>query len=257
MQRYTGITYTQRISAAAPLDAVLQPGSTVTVYQSGTEVPAQLFEDTGGQTEIPNPLTSDALTGAFTFCAANGLYDLTITKADLPSYTLPQILLNDTVGVVPRVWPVSIAHAELLTLTDTTPIQLVEAPGAGIVRTFQGGLLLGQFSAGGYTIPAACYMGIAALSLDSALASAFLINDPDADIANVTALFGATPVRAWLSPYQQAPPSGWGLVTETDPLSAWENQPLSLWVNSDFSISGGHADNRLTGFVFTYDWTIV
>lgn len=50
-------------------------GATVSVYNSGTPDLAEIFSD-NGTVAIANPLTTDPVTGAYNFYAANGVYDL-------------------------------------------------------------------------------------------------------------------------------------------------------------------------------------
>lgn len=68
-------------------------GATVTVYETGTLNLANLFSDNAGVTPLANPFTADAVTGIFAFYAADGHYDVTITKTGATPYTLTYVLL--------------------------------------------------------------------------------------------------------------------------------------------------------------------
>jgi len=86
MQRYSGTTVVLQTGA-------IQPGATVTVYETGTLTPAAIFSDATGLTAQANPFTSSALSAMFSFCAADGVYDLLIEKAGYTPYGISQITL--------------------------------------------------------------------------------------------------------------------------------------------------------------------
>lgn len=125
LPRYTGVTVQTTTNAPAP-------AATVTVYQHNTNIPADLFSDEAGTTPLANPLTSDAVTGIFTFCVANGLYDLTVTGVALTPYTIPGVQLVYQGAPVGQLFIISstFTHADLLAW-PTTPLTLVAAPGVG------------------------------------------------------------------------------------------------------------------------------
>ncbi len=72
------------------------PSATVAVYLAGTLSLASLFSDNlGTPTPLANPLTANPTTGYFGFYAADGRYDITISKAGATSYSWSDVLLND------------------------------------------------------------------------------------------------------------------------------------------------------------------
>jgi hypothetical protein len=86
------------------------PGATVAVYETGTQTLAVLWADAGEVTPLPNPFTSDADTGQFTFFVAAGAYDLTVTKVGATSYTLPNVQVAVIVGAVVQQGAVVASH---------------------------------------------------------------------------------------------------------------------------------------------------
>lgn len=70
------------------------PSATVTVYQAGTLTLAAIYSD-DGVTPKSNPATSHATTGYINFYAANGRYDVTVSKLGYSTYTLSDVLLHD------------------------------------------------------------------------------------------------------------------------------------------------------------------
>ena len=76
--------------------------ATVTVYRSGTLTLASLYAD-DAFTPKANPLTTDA-TGAFSFFAADGAYDILTSKAGYASVTRSGVTLGDVPNSVPTVW---------------------------------------------------------------------------------------------------------------------------------------------------------
>lgn len=72
------------------------PGATITVFNSGTVVPASIFGDNlGSPTPKSNPFTSDSNTGLGFFYAANGRYDVQISGVGFSTFTLGDIELTD------------------------------------------------------------------------------------------------------------------------------------------------------------------
>lgn len=71
-------------------------------YPSGTA--ATIYSD-NGITQASNPLTTDAVTGSFSFYAADGRYQLVISGANITTQTVNDILLVD---VLPSDLPTSI-----------------------------------------------------------------------------------------------------------------------------------------------------
>ena len=68
-------------------------GASVTVYQQGTLTLATIYSDNGVTTKA-NPTTTDAY-GRFSFYAADGRYDLTVSGSGLTTTTQSDILLED------------------------------------------------------------------------------------------------------------------------------------------------------------------
>lgn len=65
-------------------------GATITVVDHGTADLVDLFEDLDGATPLGNPLTADARTGIYAFCAEQGDYDVQIQTGNaLPSARTP------------------------------------------------------------------------------------------------------------------------------------------------------------------------
>ena len=129
LARYSGVT----VNVGANAYLLVAPSAVVTVYIAGTLVPASLFSDSGGAHPLANPFTSDSVTGAFTFCAGNGLYDITVTGVGVPPYTIPAVQL---VYLAPPVGQILVStttfpHAQILTL-PTTAWTILSAPGAGL-----------------------------------------------------------------------------------------------------------------------------
>lgn len=86
MQSYTARAVVDETNAA-------QPGSTVTVYDTGTLNLSALFEDAAAVTPLANPFTLGDTTNLFTFFAADGVYDVTISKVGATTYTIPAVQL--------------------------------------------------------------------------------------------------------------------------------------------------------------------
>lgn len=304
MQRYTGVSVVQATNV--PL-----PGATITVFETGTLIAAAIFEDTSGSTGQANPFTSDLASGVFSFCAADGVYDILVQKTGYPDYTIGQVALNasgvgaqyflgaaaagltearlpvDTatiawnlatanqfkanvvdgaIGVAQlaaglatiKVWPVSIAHADILT-SPTTPVIVVAAPGAGIRRTFLFALLTNNFAAGAYTNVGADTYAYFSHTGDegTSLCSAYIPNGTSPALTQFTAFMGATVQEVSLLPYQMAL-DAWGLTSNIDARAALVNAPIYWTVTGNTgNFTGGNAANTISGFILTYDWTVV
>jgi hypothetical protein len=74
--------------AGTPVD-----NASVSVYLHGTQTLATIYSD-NGITQAANPLTTD-VNGAFSFYAADGRYDLTVSGTNLTSLNLNDVLLVD------------------------------------------------------------------------------------------------------------------------------------------------------------------
>jgi hypothetical protein len=103
LPQYSGVTVDVLTNQALP-------GATVAVYETGTQTLAVLWADAGEVTPLPNPFTSDADTGQFTFFVAAGAYDLTVTKVGATSYTLPNVQVAVIVGAVVQQGAVVASH---------------------------------------------------------------------------------------------------------------------------------------------------
>jgi hypothetical protein len=103
LPQYSGVTVDVLTNQALP-------GATVAVYETGTLTLAVLWADAGEVTPLPNPFTSDADTGQFTFFVAAGAYDLTVTKVGATSYTVPNIQVAVIVGAVVQQGAVVASH---------------------------------------------------------------------------------------------------------------------------------------------------
>lgn len=93
------------------------PGMSVSVFAQGTQNLATIYSD-NGITITPNPLTTDPL-GNFTFYAANGRYDLQLTKTGLPTTQLLDIELFDSANYVPPLASLSAALGADVLLNNT------------------------------------------------------------------------------------------------------------------------------------------
>jgi hypothetical protein len=76
------------------------PSCTVTVFVAGTATPATIFSDNAGSpTPLANPFTAQS-NGSWQFFAAQGLYDVVLSGASLPtSFTLSGVGLFDSNAV--------------------------------------------------------------------------------------------------------------------------------------------------------------
>lgn len=80
--------------AVASLTGAPVGGASVQVNVQSTGLPATIYSD-NGVTQAANPLTTDAVTGAFSFYAADGRYQLVISGTNITTTTINDILLTD------------------------------------------------------------------------------------------------------------------------------------------------------------------
>ena len=82
------------VNSVASLTGAPVGGASVQVnnYPSGTA--ATIYSD-NGVTQASNPLTTDAVTGGFSFYATDGRYQLVISGANIQTQTVNDILLVD------------------------------------------------------------------------------------------------------------------------------------------------------------------
>lgn len=130
-QRYTG--YCNRggqnliVSglAGAPQVDASYPGCTVTVYVTGTLTLASITSDAAGLVPQANPFTSDSF-GVFYFYATNGTrVDIQLSGAGIPSYTIGDVLLNDSISG-PSILPLSNTFSGAVnTFTNTVNLNVV------------------------------------------------------------------------------------------------------------------------------------
>ena len=99
------------VNAVASLTGAPVGNASVQVnnYPSGTA--ATIYSD-NGVTQAVNPLTTDPVTGAFAFYAADGRYQLVITGPNITTQTVNDVLLVD---VLPSDLPTSppVTHGKL------------------------------------------------------------------------------------------------------------------------------------------------
>jgi len=69
------------------------PGATITVYDGGTLNPATIYAD-NILTPKANPFTADLTNAYWFFYAASGRYDVKVTKAGNPDYTLGDVVVG-------------------------------------------------------------------------------------------------------------------------------------------------------------------
>lgn len=89
MQRYQNVAQDAQGNIIQAMNA--------SVFLKGTQTLAALFSDSAGTLPITNPVVTDFL-GNFAFYAANGRYDIQLSKANLPTSILPDVLLFDPFG---------------------------------------------------------------------------------------------------------------------------------------------------------------
>lgn len=85
--------------AVASLTGAPVGGASVQVNIQSTGLPATIYSD-NGVTVATNPLTTDAITGAFSFYAADGRYQLVISGANITTTTINDIELFDMAGAI-------------------------------------------------------------------------------------------------------------------------------------------------------------
>lgn len=175
MTRYNGVTLI--VETNAPL-----PAATVAVYDHGTLDLVPLYSDEAGTTPIANPLTSAATTGLFGFYAADGVYDLTITKTGYTSYSLPGVVLSG----------VALDAAYLLQAASATlPNGLVVTDSDDIVWTYGSGTASAAFASDSARIRVA----------DVTLTHAQILALPTTPVALVAAPAAGWWIRPWGATY--------------------------------------------------------
>lgn len=92
------------------------PSCTVTVFLAGTATPATIFSDNAGSpTPLANPFTAQS-NGSWQFYAAQGLYDVVLSGASLPSsFTIAGVGLFDSTAI-------TTINAVTLTVSGTTTL---------------------------------------------------------------------------------------------------------------------------------------
>lgn len=98
-------------------------GATVTVTIASSGALATLYADSAGTTPIANPITTSA-TGGFEFHAANGRYNIAVSKIGMPTQNANGILLYDPAngddsGLGSRVTSVELAVNSLTTTVNS------------------------------------------------------------------------------------------------------------------------------------------
>jgi len=249
LPRYTGVTVQTTTNAPAP-------AATVTVTLHNTSVPADLFSDENGATPLANPLTSDAVTGLFTFCVANGLYDITVTGLTVTPYTIPGVQLVYLGAPVGQLFlaTVTLTDAQIKAL-PTTSVTLVAAPGVGQIILPLRGLLTTSFVAPYTNINAAGAFLSIALGVFPATNVPFSFIPNDAAIVagsptGFSDLFtSTTPKRQDLVPWANTEGvDQWGPITGANARTTVDNQPLVIGVDNqgDGDLTGGDPANTLT-----------
>ena len=269
--RYTGQTLNQALNVPAL-------GAKVDVYLANTLVHAVIFSDAAGEFEIGNPLTSDLTTGVFSFCAANGLYDITITPVAGTGtpYTIAAAQLLYGVGPVGQflVATTTFPHAQILTWpSQTNGLTLVPAPGAGLtvvpllvraVMDTRGGAYTNIDT--GATPNTGAYLDVHTLdwthSLFSALVNGYGAGTDNTDALGVTDFLGVVGQQLWsvlpfaagTDPFNGASQAffagGWGVVGNPTviPWTAAQNQPLIAFLTNGAlgNLTGGAPANSVT-----------
>lgn len=94
MQRYYGTAQDKQGNCI--------PNAVITVYTAGTTSPLPTIYSASGSRTAPsaisNPITADA-NGNFSFAAADGNYDLTISGGGISTLTIPNVILFDGLNV--------------------------------------------------------------------------------------------------------------------------------------------------------------
>lgn len=89
MERFQDVTTV--LETGAPL-----PSATVAVYLAGTLTLAAIYSDNlGTPTPKANPMTSAPVTGYYHFYAADGRYDIVVSKTGATGYSWADVLLDD------------------------------------------------------------------------------------------------------------------------------------------------------------------
>jgi len=247
LPRYTGVTVQTTTNAPAPT-------ATVTVYLHNTNDKADLFSDEAGATPLANPLTSDAVTGLFTFCVANGLYDLTVTGLTVTPYTIPGVQLVYLGAPVGQVFlsTTVLTHAQILAL-PTTRLTLVAALGAGTVLSPLYAQLRTTVAAPYTNIDPAAVFSIAYPDSNDTDAFAYLPNDAAITNGSTTLLsdfLAAGQALVRLVPFMKTENvHQWGPVPVVyAPASNLDNQPFQTFCDNGAlgNFTGGDPSDTLT-----------
>jgi hypothetical protein len=111
--------FARNTTTGAPASA-----AAITVKNAGTATLSTIYSD-DGVTPKANPFTAAVTTGYFTFYAADGLYDITVTPAGVvppPAYTLSGVLLlTGTGGTVLAADPSSPSDNTWWVVTEAGP----------------------------------------------------------------------------------------------------------------------------------------
>ena len=116
MQKYSDVLFGDTGVVSRPL-----AGASVLVRTHGGGT-ASIYSD-NGVTPADNPLTADS-EGRFSFYAADGRYDLTVSAAGYNSYTVSDVLLEDPNDNPSGVWTPSISFATPGDLDIIQPVQI-------------------------------------------------------------------------------------------------------------------------------------
>lgn len=255
LPRYTGVTVQTTTNAPAP-------AATVTVNLHNTSTPADLFSDEAGSSPLANPLTSDAVTGLFTFCVANGLYDITVTGVALTPYTIPGVqLIYQGAPVTSLLVNETVLSNTAILQAPTTDASLLPAPGVGFrYRPFGLSFLL-TATAGAYTNISTDYADLhIALGSSSGPNAVYpiMVNDNSTSpvLADLSGAFGAAVATLWdvnFPGLYAVGPAAFGNINyvlpnvnpRLSPLQ-WDNQPLVFgMVNGLGNLTGGDPTNTL------------
>lgn len=82
------------VNSVASLTGAPVGGASVQVNNYPSGAAATIYSD-NGVTQVANPLTTDAVTGLFSFYAADGRYQLVISGANIQTQTVNDVLLVD------------------------------------------------------------------------------------------------------------------------------------------------------------------
>lgn len=141
MQKYQDVALVTIGGTTVPLQ-----GAEVLVSATGLTTAATIFSN-NGVTAATNPLTTDS-TGRFSFYAANGRYDLLITKAGYSNIAVSDVLLHDPLdtygsNVIPSATSlVLLTDRDVMQVSGTTTITSISTAQRGrtITLMFQGAL---------------------------------------------------------------------------------------------------------------------